>query len=193
MDSINNINNMNFKAKRIVSVTRFVDVPHPNFEKIDIYKINENDIPFMKKVVAFLDKRKNKLNDMQKQLYEHFQEILNDKYAFDLFYNNRCSTYIGIRNDNYITGFMNAYKNGREPNTIESFCTTKKNGITKDSFYYAIWKDTKRGMVSGCDEYFGWFKGEQLPNIEKKYSGYNFDTSKPKKEYDLEKILDIKD
>ena len=124
MNSINNISDVNFKAKRIVSVTRFIDKPMPNFEKIDIYKINENDIPFMKKVVTFLAKRKNKLNDMQKQLYEHFKEILNDKYAFDIFYNNRHSTYLGIKNDSYITGFMKAVKGDGEPNTVKSFYTT---------------------------------------------------------------------
>ena len=193
MNSINNISNVNFKAKRIVSVTRFIDKPMPNFEKIDIYKINENDIPFMKKVVTFLAKRKNKLNDMQKQLYEHFKEILNDKYAFDIFYNNRHSTYLGIKNDSYITGFMKAVKGDGEPNTVKSFYTTKKHGIFKDSFYYAIWKDTKKGKVSGCDKYFGRLKEEQLPNIKKKYSNYNFDTSKPKKEYDLEEVLGLKE
>ena len=172
-----------FMSNRIVSITRFICKPLQKFEKFDIYKINENDIPFLQKVFTFLDKRKSNLDGMQEQLHKQCKRLLNDKY----FFNNPCdreNIYLGIRDDNYITGIMTSKRSyGRHEMT--SLFTSREKPIIKDSFIYAIEKDTPKGRAVHMDitgENFGFYKRDQIPGLEQKYPNWNFDTSKPKKE-----------
>ena len=182
--------NVNFKAKKFVSVTRYLDTPVQKFEKFEVYKVNENDIPFIKKICTFLDKNKNKLNDMQKQLHEHFKKILNDKYYFVPQSEDRL--YIGIKDDNFITGFLKSKKHyfgGKHE--ITDLCVSKNSILAEDAFAYAIQKDTPKGRVCGNIKDYAYYKKDILPTIEKAHPEHNFDSSKPKKEYDLEEVLGL--
>ena len=180
-------------SNRIVSITRFINIPLQKFEKFDVYKINENDIPFLQKIFTFLDKRKTNLDGMQEQLHKQCKRLLNDKYFFNN-PSNKESIYLGIRDDNYITGIMTSERNFGCNHKMTGLFTSREKPIIKDSFIYAIEKDTPRGRAAHMDitgENFGFYKRDQIQNLKQKYPDWDFDTSKPKKEYNLEEVLGI--
>ena len=89
---------------------------------------------------------------------------------------------------------MTSEKNFGSNHEMTSLFTSREKPIIKDSFIYAIEKDTPRGRaihVHITGENFGFYKKDIIPSLEQKYSNWNFDTSKPKKEYNLEEVLGL--
>ena len=183
-----NSNNINFKANRVVSITKFVDAAEPKYEKFDIYKMNENDIPFMKKVFVFLEKRKNALDGLQKQLHEQFKKILNDRYYFSA---GKDKIYLGIKDDNYITGFLTMKKPLFGYPEITNLCTSRKNSLRKDAFIYASQKDSPKRRVYCVPKIYKLPQRNLFSNIEKKHSDYHFESQKSETKYNLEEVLGI--
>ena len=103
-----NYNNTSFGANKIATVTRIAN-ELPQFEKYDIYRLNEQDVPFAKKLIACMDKYKSRLGEMHEKLCTKLKEFCENPDLFLHGMDNKENIYLGIKNDNYIDGFVSMH------------------------------------------------------------------------------------
>ncbi|MBR1460769.1 hypothetical protein IJ596_03965, partial [bacterium] len=72
----NNYNyNLNFGANKITTVQRIVEGTGA-LEKYDVYRLNQTDAPFVRKIASFMESVQEQLNECQKKILENFKIFL---------------------------------------------------------------------------------------------------------------------
>lgn len=206
-NNLNNYNNnrINFGARRIMSAEKFVDGLS---EKFEVYKLDEYDIPFAQKLAIYMKNQKSKLNEAQKNLYYRLKEFVThqERYNVGEFSGDKKELYIGIKNDEQISGYMLTNNSRFMPTlnrkyTIDEICPNVNDIVAEDTFFYAFFSDKEldRGFRSIWGTNFdkcrafhvggGKTKGAKM-HIRNEHPDYTFKTS-AKEYFDLEDVLGI--
>ena len=200
-----NYNNTSFGANKIATVTRIAN-ELPQFEKYDIYRLNEQDVPFAKKLIACMDKYKSRLSEMHKNLCAKLKEFCQEPNLFLNGCDDKEKIYLGIKNDNYIDGFISMHTSYSGRQRITNAYIPHKNSPLEGGFIMGLMNDKGYGYELSGRKIRGWNGGGIKEN-----SKYNSSTKKDKAElvkklnpdykieavgkqsinYNLEEILDV--
>ena len=201
----NNYNyNLNFGANKITTVQRIVEGTGA-LEKYDVYRLNQTDVPFVRKIASFMESVQEQLNECQKKILENFKIFLKESSDYDgdsYTYFVPKSMYIGIKNDETITGLMRTESKATREGLFHSVMDLIPNSYdnaAKNSFIYTLLSDKQynRGFMSDAGVGFNFNKyvsrdGAKLRlkhiNPDCKFSKVNQNPN-----YDLEDVFDIKD
>ena len=146
-NNYNNYNNykVNFGARKIMSAEKVVDGLS---EKFEVYKLDETDIPFAEKLAIYMKNQKHKLNEAQKNLYYRLKEFIThqERYNVGEFSGDEKELYIGIKNDEEISGYMLLNNSRFRPYyyrkyEINEICPNTKDKVAEDTFMYSFFAD----------------------------------------------------
>ncbi|MBO6087301.1 hypothetical protein J6P92_03025 [bacterium] len=196
---------VNFGARKIMSATKALD---DKFEKFEVYKLDYTDIPFVQKLAIYMKNQENKLNESQKKLYYRLKEFVThqERYNVGEFSGDEKELYIGIKNDEQISGYMLLNNSRFRPYyyreyKIDEICPNTKDKVTEDTFIYSFFADkeldghlrsilgTKFHKCSAFLTDTGKTTGARS-HIRNKHPEYSFKTSE-KEYFNLEDVLGI--
>lgn len=198
--------NTNFTANKIATVTRIAN-ELPQFEKYDIYRLNEQDVPFAKKLIACMDKYKSRLGEMHEKLCTKLKEFCENPDLFLHGMDNKENIYLGIKNDNYIDGFVSIHKSYGGRQRITNAYSSHKDSPLEGGFIIGLMND-KQGygyMLNGrkIRGWNGWAIREDSKYgsatkmgkerlVKSLNPNYEFNVNGAQKQnYNLEEILDV--
>ena len=201
-----NYSNPSFGANKIATVTRIAN-ELPQFEKYDIYRLNEQDVPFAKKLIACMDKYKSRLGEMHEKLSVKLKEFCENPDLFLHGMDNKEKIYLGIKNDNYIDGFVSMRTSYGGRQYIENAYSSRKDSPLEGGFIIGLMNDKKSyGYELGGRKVCGWngcairenskYWSETKIGKEELVKSLNPDykieaVGKQSVNYDLEEILDV--
>lgn len=134
--------NTSFTANKVATVTRITN-ELPQFEKYEIYRLNEQDVPFAKKLIACMDRYKSRLSEMHKNLYVKLKEFCENPNLFLHGIDDKEKIYLGIKNDNYIDGFVSMRTSYGGRQYIENAYSPHKDSPLEGGFIMGLMNDKK--------------------------------------------------
>lgn len=198
--------NTSFTANKIATVTRIAN-ELPQFEKYDIYRLNEQDVPFVKKLIACMDKYKSRLSEMHENLCAKLKEFCQNPNLFLHGIDDKETIYLGIKNDNYIDGFVSMHTSYGGRQHITNTYSSRKDSPLEGGFIIGLMNDKKNyGYNLYGQKVCGWngcairddskycseskkVKEELVKNLNPDYE-FNVNGAQ-KQNYNLEEILDV--
>ena len=198
---IQNNTNVNFQAKRIMSVDKHFNSNHfPKTEVFDIFKLDKaKDINFVKQCYVMLTTRKTRdLSSVQKNLKVFFESFLKDRSTD---YNDY---FLSIKDGEQLVGGLVSTPFNDTLHILQAFHTLPKD-YNLETLLYAFLDDSKKDYKGYKINTNGWLKDfksnqEILPEkfaaekrkISQIHQSTIFKTQRDK-DVDLEEFLGIKD